>query len=207
MLRTTPGERCGCVGNGPLKRVLIIGDSAAAGVGAEHQQNALAGQLAEQLSQHYQIEWELHAKTGATTRSTLQYLQQMKSREYDLAVTSLGVNDVTAGVGVQRWLKLQRQLRSLLREKFGIQQLLVSGMPPVSLFPALPQPLRWYLGSRANDFDDALRSELEGEQDSLFLNLYFGMPESTMASDGFHPGPAIYAEWAKRITALLHAEA
>ncbi len=41
------GERSGCCGNGNELNLLIIGDSAAAGVGVDEQSEALASQLAE----------------------------------------------------------------------------------------------------------------------------------------------------------------
>ena len=151
----------------------------------------------EALSSRFSVEWELHAKSGATTRSTLDYLEGLDHRGFDLAITSLGVNDVTGGCSRRRWLALQRSLRVLLREKFSTSLVLVSGLPPMGQFPALPQPLRWYLGRRADDFDLALRRELETENSSRFVNLRFDMDGTSMASDGFHPGPPVYAEWAR----------
>ena len=66
-------------------------------MGAAHQDEALTGQIVNALSTRYQVEWRLHAVTGATTRSTIQTLQQIKATRYDVVVTSLGVNDVTSG--------------------------------------------------------------------------------------------------------------
>ncbi len=202
VLPEPPGDRRGRRGDGPPLRLLVTGDSAAAGVGAPHQDEALSGRLVAELCSHFTIEWELHAQTGATTRSTLDYLQRLDSRDFDLAITSLGVNDVTGGAGRRRWLALQRELRALLRAKFASRLILVSGLPPMGLFPALPQPLRWYLGRRADEFDQALERDIEGEADCVFVNLRFGMDRSAMATDGFHPGPPVYAEWARRASEL-----
>ncbi len=202
VLPEPPGERRGRRGDGPVLRLLVTGDSAAAGVGAPHQQQALLGQLVTALSTSYRVDWELHARTGATTHSTLAYLDGLDARPFDLAVTSLGVNDVTGGSGRRRWLARQRELRRLLREKFSTSLLLVSGLPPMGHFPALPHPLRWYLGRRADEFDLALRQELERETDSQFVNLRFDLNDAAMASDGFHPGPPVYAEWARQAAEL-----
>ncbi len=198
-----PGARDGCRGNGSRLRLLITGDSAAAGVGASHQDEALAGHLVKCLSRRFTVDWELHAKTGATTQSTIEYLTRLSPRTFNIVVTSLGVNDVTSGISHRRWVNAQLALRDLLRSKFNANRLLIAGLPPVHLFPALPQPLRWYLGRRATDFSSTLQRELTAERDSEFLDLGFGMDESTMASDGFHPGTAIYAEWARRIASLV----
>ena len=197
-----PGDRRGSHGAGPRLRLLVAGDSAAAGVGATHQDQALLGRLVALLAASFTVEWELHAQTGATTAGTLDYLRRLEAGPFDLAVTSLGVNDVTGGIGTGRWLSSQRALRELLRERFDADLMLISGLPPVSLFPALPQPLRWYLGSRADDFNAALERDLAREDDSLFVNLRFGLDGTAMASDGFHPGPPVYAEWARQAAEL-----
>ena len=62
--------------------------------------------------------------------------------------------------------------------------------------------MRWYLGRRADEFDLALRQDIAGESDSQFVNLRFDMDGEAMASDGFHPGPPVYAEWARRAAGL-----
>lgn len=198
LLPEPPGERTGVAGTGPPLRLLVTGDSAAAGVGAAHQQDALLGQLVAQLCPDFRVEFTLLAKTGATTRSTLRALAKMHRQSFDAVVTSLGVNDVTAGVGLGQWREQQAALRAYLRGGLGAQQIIVTGLPPVHGFPALPQPLRWYLGRRATQFDEALRQDAAAEPDVHFVSLRFSRDVSLMAADGFHPGPAIYREWAMR---------
>ena len=49
-----PGPRKGCEGRGTdALRLLVIGDSSAAGVGADHQDEALARPLARQIAQRF----------------------------------------------------------------------------------------------------------------------------------------------------------
>jgi lysophospholipase L1-like esterase len=62
-------------------------------------------------------------------------------------------------------------------------------------FPALPQPLRWYIGNRAKQFDSALEALATTGSGSEFVKLAYTMDTQFMAADGFHPGPAIYALW------------
>lgn len=205
LLPEPPGERTGTAGNGPPLRLLVTGDSAAAGVGAAHQQEALLGQLVARLSQDFRVEFTLLAKTGGTTRSTLRALAKLSGQSFDAVVTSLGVNDVTAGVGLTRWREQQAGLRTYLRESLGAQHLIVTGLPPVHGFPALPQPLRWYLGRRASEFDTVLQQDVAAESDVHFVSLRFSQDVSLMAVDGFHPGPAIYAEWARRAADHIRA--
>ena len=112
-----------------------------------------------------------------------------------MVVTSLGVNDVTGDVGVARFLELQAKLRALLRERFGARLVLVSGVPPMDRFPALPQPLRWYLGARARELDRALARSLPDGEGAAYLPLAGELDRAHMAADGFHPGPAVYGAW------------
>jgi lysophospholipase L1-like esterase len=136
------GRREGDAGSGPLLRLLIAGDSAAAGVGAPTQGEALSGQLAVSLAPAFRVQWKLLAFTGATTADLIDRLQQTPAAELDVVVTSLGVNDVTGRRSLDDWRRQQGQLVALLRDKFAARRILLSGLPPMHRFPALPQPLR-----------------------------------------------------------------
>jgi lysophospholipase L1-like esterase len=198
-----PGPRQGTTGKGKPLRLLIAGDSAAAGVGAPHQDEALSGQLVSRLAQRFRVDWKLLARTGATTASTLAGLRGLEQQSCDVAITSLGVNDVTTQVGLDEWLTQQHALWETLKNHFSTRLIIVSGLPPVHSFPALPQPLRWYLGRRATQFDRALTQAVENHDSNEFLNLRFSGKPTDMASDGFHPGPPVYAEWARRAAELI----
>ena len=193
-----PGARQGKAGRGPRLRLLLVGDSAAAGVGVSREDDALLGQVVSRLSTRYRVEFDLQAKTGFTTANILRRLDEMAARPCDVALTSLGVNDVLALTRRATWLGRQRQLRHVLREKFGARLIIVSGLPPVHSFPALPQPLRWHLGSRATEFNEAIAEAVADEPDVRLIDLRFEADIGMMASDGFHPGAPIYAEWAER---------
>jgi lysophospholipase L1-like esterase len=205
VLPEPPGERSGVAGQGPPLRLLVIGDSAAAGVGAPHQEQALSGCLVRQLAPRRRVHWHLEAANGATTRSTLQTLGRREPLRCDVAMTSLGVNDVTSGIRRSTWRRQQAGLRTLLREAFGARMIIVSGLPPMHAFPALPQPLRWYLGQRATQLDGDLKEDLSQEPASVFLSLRFTQNVAGMAADGFHPGPSIYSEWARRAAGIILA--
>jgi lysophospholipase L1-like esterase len=73
--------------------------------------------------------------------------------------------------------------------------MLWSGVPRMHEFPALPQPLRWYLGARAKWFDSMLREWAEPQADCVFVAAPAGGYGPMMAEDGFHPGPRMYEMW------------
>jgi lysophospholipase L1-like esterase len=192
------GEREGVIKDPtkPPLSFLIIGDSAAAGVGADHQDNALLGQLVNNLKSHFNLSWALIAKTGAKTKDMTQMLETAKlARTFDIVITSLGVNDVTSLQKSKDWLNEQNKLHQYCFQKLGAKHIMVSGMPPMHQFPLLPQPLRWIMGSRAKEFDYLQASAIGKYTNRSYEPLSFDMEKSEMAADGFHPGPNIYLEW------------
>lgn len=186
-------------------RLLIAGDSAAAGVGADRQEEALAGRLVAALAPRVEVRWRLEAKTGYTTAQAHGPLLALPEDAFDVVVMSLGINDVTGGVGLKRWLAQQAELVALLRARFRARQVLLSALPSMHLFPALPQPLRWYLGAQAGRFNHRLAAWAATREDCRFVPADFVPDVGAMASDGFHPGPPAYAQWAAQLARQIEA--
>ncbi|PVA06694.1 SGNH/GDSL hydrolase family protein [Thalassorhabdomicrobium marinisediminis] len=193
------GVREGVLGEGPDLRVLIAGDSSAAGVGVDTQDDALSGQLTRRLARRARVDWQLVAKCGNTTPTALRQLQKAQPRPVDVAVVGLGVNDITSGATVSQWLRRTDALIDHLRGDLGAQQVYLAGIPPLWQFPVLQNPLRWTLGHQAERFDRALRQHLAARGDATWITLDMGLSEDNMAPDGFHPGPVVYAEWARAV--------
>ena len=200
------GERSGISGEGQRIRLLIVGDSAAAGVGVAHQSQALAGQLVSALSDCYQVDWQLLAKSGHTTLDSLEMLSAQPPQTFDFIVTSLGVNDVTGTLSASTWLGQQQELITLLRKQFSSQHILITQVPPMGQFPALPQPLRRYLGARANQFNRQLTALIESQSDCLLIDFNAELNNHDMAEDGFHPGPNIYQHWADVVAERIKSQ-
>jgi lysophospholipase L1-like esterase len=200
-----PGARAGCEGSGPPLRLLVLGDSAAAGVGADSQLTALSGRLVARLAPHFRVDWRLLARTGDRVRDALAALRDAPDLHCDVALTSLGVNDATRLASPTRFITDMAAVVGHLRERCGARLMLLSGMPPVGEFPALPQPLRWRLGVQAQRLDAALQAFVDTQPDCE--HLAFGpLPDrAVMASDGFHPGPPVYRLWAEAAAARISA--
>ncbi len=91
------GARSGTAGTGGTRlRLLIAGDSAAAGVGAATQDEALVGHLVRALAVggRYSVRWQLVARTGARSQDVLQMLSERSLRRADIGVVLAGVNDI-----------------------------------------------------------------------------------------------------------------
>ncbi|MDX8347243.1 SGNH/GDSL hydrolase family protein [Cognatiyoonia sp. IB215446] len=197
------GAREGKVGQGPPLRLTILGDSSAAGVGVADQQDALLGQVNHRLAPHFTTDYRLIAATGSRTGDVLGWLQDMQALDADVAVIALGVNDVTKGVSLRRWLRQQSALLDRLVHDFGVKYVVVSGLPPMHDFPLLPQPLRWVLGRQAARFDKALHEMVAERRDATSITIDMRLNRENMSEDGFHPGPVVYSAWADAVAAQI----
>lgn len=194
------GARQGAHGHGAQRlRLLIAGDSSAAGVGVATQDDALAGQLLAVLPSRCasRVEWLLCARSGLTTAQTLALLHATALPVVDLAVLVTGVNDVVDQVASWRAVQARDAIANLLRNRVGAQHVVFCPLPPIHQFPALPQPLRWMAGADARRHNRALRdwaaarSERSGDVSTLRLD-HVQLSRDTMARDGFHPGSPVY---------------
>ena len=200
------GDRDGLIGQGQPLSLLILGDSAAAGVGVETQQDALSGAIISQLKTEYLLNWKLHAKTGDTTKQVYQAIQQLEPKKYDVVVTSVGVNDVTKLISAKTWIKQQKQLFTQIQNHFQPKLIIVSGVPPMQHFPALPNPLAWLFGQYAEQMNQTLKQWLAPQPQFRFIEYdikNFQAMNLPMASDGFHPSKEIYAIWGQQVATLV----
>jgi len=188
-----------------LLRVLIAGDSAAAGVGAPSQDEALCGKLVSRLSQHCTVEWRLLAVNGLDSPGLLKLLEETAVRSFDVVVVSIGVNDVTGLRSPSEWLHWQRRLAAAIEQRFEPKLLIHTAVPPMHGFTALPRPLRWFLGRWAIEMNRQLAASLVGQPLRAFHVPFQGAGANGLAADGFHPGPIGYAMWAQGLSQLILA--
>ncbi|WP_333607050.1 SGNH/GDSL hydrolase family protein [Arsukibacterium sp.] len=196
------GRRNGISGSGEPLRLLICGDSAAAGVGVSEQQQALSGQLVALLAERYQVTWQLAAKTGLDSPGLNTLLQQLYSHKnavypLDLVVVSIGVNDVTA---LRNKAEFQQQISTLLTRlttDFTNPQVLFSAIPPMQHFTALPSPLNIWLGLKAAMLNQALANELKNWPKAQLVSSKQALTPDILATDGFHPSAKGHLIWAQ----------
>ncbi|MCB1581980.1 MAG: SGNH/GDSL hydrolase family protein [Xanthomonadales bacterium] len=179
--------------------LLLLGDSSAAGVGAESAQQSLLGQLQILLSDSYEVSYNLLAKTGHTTVQMLQELEDEHPHKTDVVITALGVNDVTSQVPLKQWIKQQKNLIATIRTLYQPKKIILSGLPPMRDFPALPWPLDVFLGHSADQFDAALQQICKPLSGVVFQSLKNFPSKIPAARDGFHPSPAVYQLWAQKL--------
>jgi lysophospholipase L1-like esterase len=188
------GARAGDVGRGALLRLLIVGDSSAAGVGVARQAQALSGHLSAALAERCQVRvrWHLLARSGLTSAQCLALLVAQAPAVADVAVVVLGVNDVIEQVPSQHAVRSREAIANRLRNAHGVCHVVFAPLPPVSRFPGLPQPLRWVAGADARRHDNALAHWAGTREDVSHVPIDLPINRGVMAGDGFHPGAAVY---------------
>jgi lysophospholipase L1-like esterase len=188
------GEREGEVGRGPLLRLLMLGDSSAAGVGVARQREALAGHLPTALARQAEVRvrWRLMARSGVNSAQCLAMLEEAGPIEADIAVVVLGVNDVVDQVPSRRAVAAREAIANRLRNAHGVAHVVFAPLPPVHRFPGLPQPLRWVAGADARRHDAAVAAWARTRDDVSHVPIDLPLNAGVMAEDGFHPGPPVY---------------
>ncbi|OTG65013.1 SGNH/GDSL hydrolase family protein [Acinetobacter silvestris] len=196
------GSRSGVIGQGQPLSMLILGDSAAAGVGVQSQDHALLGSILSELKHQFQISYQLQAKTGDTTIQVIQKMQNIPHQNFDVVITSVGVNDVTKLIDPQKWIKQQQLFYAEIEQRFTPELVLVTGVPPMNLFPALPNPISWLFGQYSQQMNYTLAKFIQRRAAYQLIQFDLAKFKSLnldMAEDGFHPSQEIYQLWAKQL--------
>ncbi len=200
------GPSHGRFGNGTPLRMLTIGDSIAAGVGAAALTEALPGRTAQALAARLgrEVFWCAVGRSGARAahvRDNL--LPTVREEAFDVVVVSVGVNDVTGLSTTRRWRSDLAGLLDSLRSQSPNALIVVAGCPPFSIFPLLPKPLRYLLGMRAKSLDVVTEQEVSRRHNVLFVTTSFDPGPGRFSADGYHPSPASYREWGEALADLM----
>lgn len=204
--------------------VMVVGDSAAAGVGSQTQQEALVGHLIPILTQQPLIHttfdilnWSLQATTGHTSFDILRrlYVLPTPSQPTDVMVLSVGVNDTTSNVSVDKWQQQIEDIIAIAQRKFGVRELIFLSLPPMAQMPAIPAPLNNFVGAKAAILDGMLQQICTAHDGVTYMATDFarmieehsnGSPidiRVMFASDGFHPSSLMYGYWAEQVAELI----
>jgi lysophospholipase L1-like esterase len=209
VLPEAAGAREGELGESgePVLRVLVAGDSSAAGVGVEHQEQAVVGHLVRALQRATgrRVAWALRARTGLTTRGVHELLRQAPAFDAEVAVVITGVNDVIDQLPARRAVRDRAALADWLLDERGVRHVVFAALPPVHRFPLLPEPLRRVMGGDARRHDAALARWAATRDDVSHAVFALDLDAAGMARDGFHPGEPVYCACDEALAAHVAA--
>jgi lysophospholipase L1-like esterase len=193
-------------GPGEPLRLVVVGDSVAAGVGVDHHRETLSGELARLLAvaSGRAVAWQVIAKTGATAGEVAALvLDRPEVAAADVLLLSVGVNDTKNLHGDRRWRADLGDLLDGLRRTAPEAKLIVLGLPPMEVFPSLPWPLSTILGARSRRVDAIAREVIAARPDVRRVELELPTDPTLFARDGFHPSAVVHAHLAEAALALL----
>ncbi len=184
-------------------RVLLLGESTVAGVGASCLDFALAGRLASALSGRLQrpVVWRAAGENGITAGQACQRLLPLVAeQDYDLVALVFGVNDTTHFSSSQRWLASLAYLIEHFRRRGA--RVVCTAVPPLQHFTALPWLLRQLLGWRATLLDRQLGA-LALALGAGYCGVSLEMQPQFLAIDGYHPSALGYQVWGEHLADWL----
>ncbi len=178
-------------------RLVVIGDSAAAGLGCERADQTpgalLAGGIARDLRRR--VDLEVVARTGARSADLEVQVAQALRRPVDAAVIVIGANDVTHRVPIAAATRDLRRAVQTLRDAGA--QVVVGTTPDLGSVKPLLQPLRTLaaqISRRMAAAQTVATVEAGGTAVSLgdLLGPEFESSPHLWSPDRFHPSPDGY---------------
>jgi lysophospholipase L1-like esterase len=200
------GPSKGSTGSGNRVRLLAVGDSIIAGVGATQLSRALVGETAAALSTSLDccVSWQALGVSGYRAAHVLdQLVPQLPASAADYIIVSVGVNDITGLTTLGTWRQNLSRLLAELRAHSPEARIAVAGMPPLHGFPLLPQPLRATFGLRGRSFDAVAREVVNGCARTVHVPVDFEPEPHRFAADGYHPSEEGYAEFGQHMADAL----
>jgi lysophospholipase L1-like esterase len=192
-------------GDGEPLRLVVLGESTVAGIGAAAHQRALTGRVASALAERTgrAVRWRAAGRSGANAREAAALVATLPDERADGVVISLGVNDTLRFRPPALWARDVARLIGAVRARVGPAPVVLAPVPPMHAFPALPQPLRTVLGARARLLDAALRRLAARTPAAAHVALWVEPAPELFCEDGFHPSEAGYAVIGDHLAAAL----
>lgn len=193
----------------PPRSLLVFGESTAAGVGVDRHDAGMAGALARQMAQDGStVSWSVTARTGYTSALARTRLLPQVQGSYNDVVVLLGVNDTLSLTRPVLWYRDITFIIERLRAQLNPGgRIVLAGVPRISGFRALPQPMRAIMGLHARSLDEVLREIADPGENVCHVSAPPVTSRHFLAADGFHPSRAGYREWAKQVAVGLAASA
>jgi lysophospholipase L1-like esterase len=208
LMAATPARNYIIAGGEKKLSVTILGDSTAVGTGASDYTKTYHYQFLERHKSIYSFDVENRGVVGARTADLARQIESM--RQSDIAIISIGGNDVTHGT---EWVSVERDLESALGAVSQKTRRVVL-LTPGDLGDVLivPYPLRRYWATKSPKLS-ALASRVAGSAKITHVDIYAlggtqfrDEPYTYYASDLFHPSDAGYKLWADALDAKVKFE-
>lgn len=194
------GDTEGIAGSGEnILKILAIGESTVAGVGAKTHEEALSGQFAKHLSAKTgrPVKWRALGRSGITASETLVELApQVTETDFDVILIALGGNDVFKISSPAHWRSNIKKLITEMKKRNPKSEVFLANVPMVRDFLAMPDPLRYFL-SRFAKIQHFNTIDLINGLDGVYYFEEVDRVDKDFFSDGMHPSASGYDSWSE----------
>ncbi len=180
------------LGNG-LQRLLILGESTAAGVGASSVESTLAGNIYRLFGEDCSV--TNLGKNGIRAGQVLPFFSEKLKAEKtqtDGIFLFLGANDCFQLTNPTEYHRSLVKLISSLESDFNPSWIYLADIPPVHLFPAFPAMLQSYLKSQREFLREKMKQIAHGNPKIIFDELDLNLPPEFFCEDLVHPSDIGY---------------
>lgn len=189
----------------PAKRVLVIGDSLAVGVGASTPEHSIAGLLS---MDYPSTDITNFAVSGSKIKDVLKTLQSSQDLGYDLILIQVGGNDVVQFTSVKEASADMDLLLKLAKTKSSKVLFYSSGS--VGFAPIFIPPVSWIYTYKTKKLYSALKTVAE-KNNVTYIDLLYSKTDDPFksdideyyAGDYFHVSDAGYKFWYEKIKPYL----
>ena len=202
------GPQSGQVGEGrPAYRILVMGDSSAAGVGADSVSDTLGPQLARIVNQRTgeSVAWRNAGANSAMAHQVRDYIvPHIEARDFTHVVIAVGTNDMKNYVGARRFKAGFGGLLHAVHARWPEAIVLWSPVVHMLDVPALSPALAAILKLRTQIINSTGEQLCRERQAFATAPLPVHGAEG-FADDGFHANAAGYRAWAEHVADVILA--
>lgn len=191
------------------QRILVAGDSTAAGTGAKDSADSIAGRLGRDFPNSNVRNIGANGLKIAGLREKLAALSQ--DERYDLILLQIGGNDILRFTPRGAF---RRELVEALEEaKKRSERVVLMSTGDVGLAPAFSPFFPWFYSMRTRAVRELLIQTAQ-EQNVIYIDLFeekendpfLKDPKKFYAPDGLHPSGEGYGLWYQKLRAVLVSE-
>lgn len=184
--------------------VLVLGDSTAVGIGADHPEESVAGRVSSFL----QVDsLENYAVSGALTKDLNEQRKNATLATYQLVLIQVGGNDI---IRFRPAKDAGEELRTAIRNLPPSEKVVIISAGDVGGATLFPWPVRPFHTRLNNEYHEMF-ARVAAEEGVTYVN--FGnspatkeinkKPEIYLAADGLHPSSEGYRLWFEEIQSSL----
>ncbi|UJP63462.1 SGNH/GDSL hydrolase family protein [Mongoliitalea daihaiensis] len=180
------------------KRVLVIGESTAAGVGASSPETTFAARLFEASKGDFEV---LNlGKNGLKAARLPRLLTHAKPdipTSFDRVIILIGANDCFKFTPPGKFRKELKAFIEIFEQLDSTQMVFIPAIAPVNHFPAIPALLRFFLGVHRYILNKEIYRLSKNLHKLYFHDWKTSFTDEFFASDGIHPSDLGYEKMAE----------